>query len=149
MAGLVTALSSAVSTMQQIQQLNAMGEEEISTQSEEGIDPQNDPSLNREKGGIEFNLEMNLTIGGLDIACSLKRGSDGSFQIGLVAQNDNGQSMEGLLGETPEQDQQASFSDEAWRTVQNGRQQITQALGEPSISPSQNQSNLNDLERRV
>ncbi len=145
---MMAVIGQAIAAAQQIQNLNEGAQAALGGEEGEALDVRDNPNAQRAAGGIEFNCDFNLKIGGLDIACKLGKGKDGSWEIGLVAQKE-GKQMQGALRENPEQDEQQSFTNEAWQAVQSERGSITQQVFAEQAGPSEQRSNLNELEHRA
>lgn len=123
MLPVLAGIQAGAALLQQINNLNEttqrQGEE---VQDEEVIDPRQDTRLERQNARHE-NLTAHLKIGLLDIEFKLDFGreKEATNEIGLKAQNERNQIMEGSLGKTKEDDKSGTFPSEEWKTVQENR----------------------------
>lgn len=129
MAALITALEAAQAGMQAMEQINRMnenGQAQVGEGPSDAVDPQQDPNLVPDNGNrMSITAGMRLQIGSLDIGIMVnftkEKGKENTPEVGVEAQNEQGQTMQGLLAQEPENDLQNTFSDEAWDKVQRNR----------------------------
>jgi len=140
MVPIIGGLQARLAAMQYIQNLlhNLNKSEYSKTVEDEVVDSQEDLNLTKPEQanhpGPSLSIGIRFTIGSLDIGFMLhltkEQGKENAPDIGLEALGEQGQTMRGILGELPEQDQQGSFTPEAWGKVQGNRKLCIKAANQ-------------------
>ena len=144
MAAIIPIVQGIASAAQQIKQLNETGQEQIDQDEEVvgGQDPQTDSTLVSQKDSFRGGANLKIQVGSMNIGIGFEvyftkeQGKEKEISFGVQAKDStSGQSMEGVIGETPDKDRKGTFTDESWEQVQGKREDCVK-IANPNLQPA-------------